>query len=170
MAKSLSLHFQTLRPTSTALWFDNDLQQSRKWTFPQVQKESIKSSIFLRNILQLSPEGESSKIKSSPYILTILSRLPEWWFLHLAAIRIGSIFCPGTTMLTSEDIEYRLDASRARMIITDEENMGKIDDAVKNLKDFGLKKVCKILFGFHFSYSFVLFRLLYDLAMMQNLP
>lgn len=52
-------------------------------------------------------------------------------------------------MLTSEDIEYRLDASRAGMIITDEENMDKVDDAYRGLVDFGLKKVFKncIIFG-----------------------
>ncbi|XP_021952609.1 acyl-coenzyme A synthetase ACSM3, mitochondrial [Folsomia candida] len=124
------------RPTATALWFDNgDPSQDRKWSFSEVQKESLRSAIFLRNMLNLR-EGSPP-----PYVLTILSRLPEWWYLHLSAIRVGTIFCPGTTMLTSEDIEYRLDASRAGMIITDEENMDKVDDAYRGLVDFGLKKV-----------------------------
>ncbi|OXA55342.1 Acyl-coenzyme A synthetase ACSM3, mitochondrial [Folsomia candida] len=160
------------RPTATALWFDNgDPSQDRKWSFSEVQKESLRSAIFLRNMLNLR-EGSPP-----PYVLTILSRLPEWCslspffpefgfprllhpqkdenqrgegsshtkmqvlYLHLSAIRVGTIFCPGTTMLTSEDIEYRLDASRAGMIITDEENMDKVDDAYRGLVDFGLKKV-----------------------------
>lgn len=53
----------------------------------------------------------------------------------MAAIRIGAIFCPGTTMLTTQDIQYRLEASQAKIVITDEDNMWKIDEAVKTLGD-----------------------------------
>lgn len=34
-------------------------------------------------------------------------------------------------MLTPQDIKYRLEASQAKIVITDEDNMWKIDDAVK---------------------------------------
>lgn len=59
--------------------------------------------------------------------------IPEWWYLHMAAIRVGMVFCPGTTMLTTQDIQYRLEASRAKIVITDKENIWKVDEAVKNL-------------------------------------
>ncbi len=45
---------------------------------------------------------------------------------------MGIIFCPGTTMLTPQDIQYRLEASQAKIIITDRENMWKVDEATKN--------------------------------------
>lgn len=51
----------------------------------------------------------------------------------MAAIRVGMVFCPGTTMLTTQDIQYRLEASRAKIVITDKENIWKVDEAVKNL-------------------------------------
>lgn len=45
-------------------------------------------------------------------------------------------------MLTSEDIQYRLDASRAKIIITDEANMSKVDEAYEPLiKNLELKKL-----------------------------
>lgn len=62
------------------------------------------------------------------------------------AIRTGAIFCPGTTLLTTEDIEYRLEASSAHMIITDEENAEKVDKAYQNLlKRFSSSSIKKVL-------------------------
>lgn len=49
-------------------------------------------------------------------------------------------------MLSSEDIGYRLDASRAKMIITDEPNMSKIDAAAAQLP-FGTKSELKKVWG-----------------------
>ncbi|XP_037043011.1 acyl-coenzyme A synthetase ACSM3, mitochondrial-like [Bradysia coprophila] len=119
------------RPSATALWFDNDTSE-HKFTFSELKRESVRAAVALGNILELS---EQSKCHTSPYILVILPRVPEWWFLHLAAIRMGIIFCPGTTMLTSQDIQYRLEASQAKAVITDSKNMWKIDEAVKGLKE-----------------------------------
>lgn len=121
------------RPTATALWFDNDTTE-HKFSFSELQSESIRAAIALENILQLTAQ---SKSHSSPYILVILPRVPEWWFLHLATIRKGIIFCPGTTMLAPQDIQYRLQASQAKIVITDSENMWKVDEAVSGLKDSG---------------------------------
>jgi acyl-coenzyme A synthetase/AMP-(fatty) acid ligase len=121
------------RPTSVALWFDNDLKQERKWTFSDLQRESIRSSIFLRNILNIPHTTVPKGPLDQPFIMTILGRIPEWWFLHLAAIRIGSIFSPGTTMLSAHDIQYRLETSRASLIVTDEDNLEKVDEAVHGM-------------------------------------
>lgn len=67
----------------------------------------------------------------------------EWWILHLAAIRLGIIFCPATTMLTPQDIQYRLVASQAKIVITHEANVWKVDEAVKRFGGFNslLKKI-----------------------------
>lgn len=66
----------------------------------------------------------------------------------MGAIRGGVIFCPGTTMLTQEDIRYRLEASAAHMIITDEENAEKVEKAQQQWLKTGSsasKKLKKLL-------------------------
>lgn len=146
----LKLAFKVERPTATALWLDNDSSE-QKFTFSELKSQSIRAAVALHNLLELTTQSHAS-----PYILVILPRVPgnkqtsvkishrsvnldqyfpvEWWFLHLATIRGGIIFCPGTTMLTPQDIQYRLEASQAKVVITDPENMWKIDEAVKGLK------------------------------------
>lgn len=44
-------------------------------------------------------------------------------------------------MLTPDDIQYRLEASRAKVVITDEDNMWKVDEAVKSSSPSSLKKI-----------------------------
>lgn len=48
---------------------------------------------------------------------------------------MGIVFCPGTTMLSPQDIQYRLEASQAKIVITDKENMWKIDEAERSFRD-----------------------------------
>ncbi|CAL8109263.1 unnamed protein product [Orchesella dallaii] len=116
------------RPSAPALWFSNENDNNRIWTFSELRKETLKAGLVLQNLLH-----EPLSSGKTPFVLTILPRIPEWWFLHMGAIRVGTIFCPGTTMLTTEDIQYRLEASSAHMIITDEENAEKVDRAHQNL-------------------------------------
>lgn len=146
------------RPTEIALWIDND-KTERKFSFSDMKTESVRAAIALQNVLESVPRSHDHM--KSPYILVILPRVPgkrnvnpkssvdakrilsviEWWFLHLAAIRMGVVFCPATTMLTPQDIQYRLEASQAAIVITDNENLWKIDEAVKGLKNSVPKKI-----------------------------
>jgi len=133
------MSFKECRPSATALWFENENNQTKTWSFMELQKESIRTALFLKKVLNMNASPacapESDSFLAQPFIITVLGRLPEWWFLHLAAIRVGSIFCPGTTMLTSKDLKYRLEASTAKLIITDEDNMAKVDEAVNSLEN-----------------------------------
>jgi len=57
-------------------------------------------------------------------------------------------------MLTMEDIMYRIQTSAARVIITDEANMGKVDAAQKALGDHPVaKQLKKVLVGPYMNYS-----------------
>ncbi|ODN06082.1 Acyl-coenzyme A synthetase ACSM3, mitochondrial [Orchesella cincta] len=128
------------RPSAPALWFSNENGEDRIWTFDELRKETLKAGLVLQNLL-----NEPLSVGTSPFVLTVLPRIPEWWFLHMGAIRVGTIFCPGTTMLTSEDIQYRLEASSAHMIITDEENAEKVERAQQTILNSTSSSTCKKL-------------------------
>jgi acyl-CoA synthetase (AMP-forming)/AMP-acid ligase II len=57
----------------------------------------------------------------------MLSRVWQWWEMVLGCIRARAISMPGTTLLTTKDMQYRLVISDASVVITDEENAPKID-------------------------------------------
>lgn len=106
-------------------------RECQRWTFAQLHRESVRASIALRNVIQKPlPAGGNDP----PVILTVLPRVPQWWFLYLGTIRIGTVFCPGPTQLSSTDIQYRLEASGASVIITDAPNMWKVEEATRKGK------------------------------------
>jgi acyl-coenzyme A synthetase/AMP-(fatty) acid ligase len=58
----------------------------------------------------------------------ILPRNIEWWDTFTAYIRMGVMLAPGTTQLTSKDLEYRANTSGAVCIITNSELAAKFDE------------------------------------------
>ena len=68
------------------------------------------------------------KIGKGDRVLIMLHRVPEWWFMVVALIKTGAVYIPAPTMLTPKDLEYRINASEAKMVITDEENAHKVDE------------------------------------------
>jgi acyl-coenzyme A synthetase/AMP-(fatty) acid ligase len=69
-----------------------------------------------------------------PLILVILPNVPEYWFILLASLRLGTVFSPSTVQLTSRDIAYRIHQARPRLIVTNPENVKKVNEAEKLLK------------------------------------
>lgn len=104
-------------PDKLALWVVDDYGKEEKFTFAELTKLSKKlANVFRANGLQAGDKA-----------IVILGRNPAWWITMLACLRSGVIISPGTSQLTSKDIQYRLDASRAKAIITDEQNAAKVD-------------------------------------------
>jgi acyl-coenzyme A synthetase/AMP-(fatty) acid ligase len=118
-------------PSKIALWMENEGKE-RKWTFTQLRTESIRAAISLQ--IAVTSQFPKSKIQNSS-VFVLLTRIPEWWFVYLASIRLGAVFCPGTTMLSPEDVAYRLKAASAKIVVTDEANMWKIEKA-QRLENF----------------------------------
>ena len=68
------------------------------------------------------------KINKGDRVLLMLPRVPEWWFIAIALMKIGAVYIPAPSMLTPHDLEYRLNAADVKMIITNEENAPKVDE------------------------------------------
>ncbi|ETE64171.1 Acyl-coenzyme A synthetase ACSM4, mitochondrial, partial [Ophiophagus hannah] len=99
------------RPYHPALWWIDGKGGEVKWGFEKLGFVSRKAA----NVLT-GPCG----LQRGDRVILILPRIPEWWMLTLACIRAGIIFIPGTPQLTAKDIQYRLQVSKAKGIITND--------------------------------------------------
>ena len=60
-------------------------------------------------------------------VFIMLPRLVEWWEVILGCIRGRFVAVPGTTLLTTKDIEYRINAAGVTIAVTDADNVHKIE-------------------------------------------
>ena len=101
------------------LWVSAD-GQPRRFTYAALAERSSRFANALA-ALGLAP-GER--------VFVMLPRVYQWWEIMLGCIRARTVSVPGTTLLTTKDIEYRLNISEASVVITDEDNQSKIDRVV----------------------------------------
>ncbi len=110
---------------------DRSGKRDRYHTFYDLKIQSNKFANVLRNI----------GIKKGDRVLVILQSIPEWYFALIGMFKLGVIPMPGTVLLTSKDIEYRINRAEACMILTDmdhAESVELIKDKCPSLKHFML--------------------------------
>ncbi|MGH7388584.1 MAG: AMP-binding protein [Candidatus Rokuibacteriota bacterium] len=98
------------------LWVSAD-GQPRRFTFAELAERSRRFANVLGG-LGVAP-GER--------VFVMLPRVAPWWEIVLGCLRARAVSVPGTTLLTTNDIRYRLTVSEAAVVITDEENAAKVD-------------------------------------------
>jgi len=103
-------------PAHTALLWVNQEGEKKRFTFADLK---IESDLALK-ILQ------DRGIRKGDRVLILLPRIPAWWFFIIALIKLGAVYSPAPTMLTSKDISYRLITGKFALIITDSENAPKV--------------------------------------------
>ncbi|XP_066934042.1 acyl-coenzyme A synthetase ACSM3, mitochondrial-like [Clytia hemisphaerica] len=112
-----------------AFWWVDDAGNELQYSFSELLAQSNKVSNILYGDLGIQ-KGEC--------VIVVLPRIPEWWLVNIACLKIGAILCPGTTSLTAKDLFGRLNASRATCIITTPEIASLVDQIpdvdVPNLK------------------------------------
>lgn len=99
------------------LWVDDAGNEVRR-TFRDV------SDISKRMCNYLTSRG----VKKDDVIMVVLPRNLEWWETFTACIRMGALIAPGTTQLTSKDLEYRATTSEAVTIVTNAAIAAKFDE------------------------------------------
>ncbi|XP_060116902.1 acyl-coenzyme A synthetase ACSM4, mitochondrial-like [Heteronotia binoei] len=99
------------RPPNPALWWINGRGGEVRWSFEELGALSRKAA----NVL-----SDHCGLQKGDRIIVILPRIPEWWLVTVACVRTGIVAIPGTSQLTANDIQYRLQASKAKCIITTE--------------------------------------------------
>jgi len=111
------------------IWVDEDNQTIKKLSYQYFKDRSNQAANLL----------ESLGLKKSDKVLLLLAKIPEWWELVLAMIKLGVVFMPATTQLTSKDIVYRVQMAQATTVITDLDNFTKFDfvrDQLQEVNNF----------------------------------
>lgn len=109
-------------PSKLALWWIDDTGREIKKTFAQLCNESRKVCNMLR----------SQGLQRGDTVIVILPRLIEWWVINIACLRMGAVICPGTPLLTSKDILYRIQKSNAACLIADNVAASKVKSTIND--------------------------------------
>jgi acetyl-CoA synthetase len=64
-------------------------------------------------------------LKRGDHLLLVLNNVAPLWEIMLAAMKMGVVVIPATTLLTTEELADRVERGRARMIVTDEDQVSK---------------------------------------------
>jgi acetyl-CoA synthetase len=103
-----------------ALWIvDGATGVETKISFSQMAERSNRVANYLRSL----------GLKRGDTLLLILGNDEALWETMLAAIKLGLVVIPATTLLTSEELADRIERGRARAIIAGPEQAARFDAA-----------------------------------------
>ena len=111
--------------------FDRWAQDPSKLAMLWVSPEGQPRNVTYRELGERSRRAANALISlglvRGDCVFIMLPRVVEWWETTLACIRAELVSTPATTMLTPRDIEYRINASGAKVAVTDAESVGKVE-------------------------------------------
>jgi acetyl-CoA synthetase len=90
---------------------------SRTHTFAEMSDRSNRAANFLRR----------RGVRRGDRILIMLGNVPELWEVTLAAMKLGAVFSPATTLLTAGDLRDRIERGGIRHVIA-AEGASKFDE------------------------------------------
>lgn len=94
-------------PSNLALLWCDVHGNERKITFEEMSKLSNRAANLFMD----------SGIKRGDFVMLILKRNYEYWYIINALHKIGAIAVPGTYMLTCDDLEYRINAAKIKSVV-----------------------------------------------------
>ena len=109
------------------------------WTNQKGEEKYFTFRHFMNMSNQVANMMFKQNIGKGDRVMILLPRVPEWWTFALAAIKIGAIFCPSPVILTPHDLKYRINQGRFKMIVTNTENVWKIEEIAKDCPGLKIK-------------------------------
>jgi acetyl-CoA synthetase len=101
-----------------ALWIVNEGGGEQKLSFHEVAERSGRVANFLRGV----------GVRRGDRILLMLGNVVPLWEVMLAAMKLGAVVIPATTLLTRDDLLDRFGRGGARHLVTGADNAGKFAD------------------------------------------
>lgn len=111
----------------TALWIVDAAQDRQtKLSFAALSRRSNQVANFLR----------AQGLKRGDHLLLLLGNVVPLWETMLAAMKLGVVVIPATTLLTPDELRDRLDRGRARCVVAAQDQVAKLaglisDDVVR---------------------------------------
>ena len=103
---------------SPALWIKHEDQSETKISYADLSHRSNQISCYLQRI----------GVQRGDKLIVLLSNLVPLWELMLAAIKIGAIIVPTSTLATKSELIDRIQRSGAKFIFTEQACVEKISD------------------------------------------
>ncbi|MBH5386617.1 AMP-binding protein [Bradyrhizobium diversitatis] len=114
-----------------ALWIVDAAQdQQTKLSFAALSKRSNQVANFLR----------AQGLKRGDHLLLLLGNVVPLWETMLAAMKLGVVVIPATTLLTADELRDRLDRGKAKAVVAAE-------DQVAKFASLGTENVVRIVVG-----------------------
>jgi acetyl-CoA synthetase len=105
------------RGAARALWIIEQDGSDAQWTFAELAARSDKVANWLR----------AQGVARGDRIILMLGNQVELWETLLAAMKLGAVVIPATTLLTASDLRDRLDRGAAKHVIVGGADAGKFD-------------------------------------------
>jgi acetyl-CoA synthetase len=86
-----------------------------KPTFTELSRRSNQVANFLR----------AQGLRRGDHLLLLLGNVVPLWETMLAAMKLGVVVIPATTLLTPDELRDRLDRGRARVVVATQDQIGK---------------------------------------------
>lgn len=102
---------------ATALWVVEEDGGETKLSFAELSERSNRVANFLRRL----------GVKRGDKILIMLPNVIPLWEITLAAIKLGAVVGPATTLLAEADLIDRIERGGMRFVATDKDGAGKFD-------------------------------------------
>src|SRR5882672_2594501 len=118
-----------------ALWIvDVAAGRETKVSFAELGRRSSQIANYLRQ------QG----LKRGDHLLLVLNNVAPLWEIMLAAMKLGVVVIPATTLLTGEELADRVERGRARMIVADQDQVAKCAGLSRDGVVFVTTSVAKI--------------------------
>src|ERR1700685_1852094 len=114
-----------------ALWIvDAASNRETKLSFEALSRRSNQVANFLR----------AQGLKRGDHLLLLLGNVIPLWETMLAAMKLGVVVIPATTLLTPDELQDRLDRGRAKVVVATQ-------DQVAKFSGLGGEKLIRIVVG-----------------------
>src|SRR6201991_4621654 len=102
----------------TALWIvDAGSDRQTKLSFAALSSRSNQVANFLR----------AQGLKRGDHLLLLLGNVVPLWETMLAAMKLGVVVIPATTLLTADELRDRLDRGKAKVVVASQDQVAKFE-------------------------------------------
>jgi len=106
-----------------ALWLVDEDGSEEKLSYDELSRRSNQVANYLRRL----------GVGRGDTLLLMLDNVVPLWEIMLAAIKLGAVIIPATTLLTPTDLADRLERGRATHLVTGNANTGKFENLDSSL-------------------------------------
>src|SRR5579864_9221598 len=100
------------------LWIVDEGGDAARISFAEMAERSSRVASYLRGL----------GVRRSDRVLLMLGNVVPLWEVMLAAMKLGAVTIPASTLLNRDDLIDRFDRGRARHVVTSLEHVGKFTD------------------------------------------